>query len=532
MEPSKSDIHTIFKRLKSIKSNKLCFDCRSNNPTWASVTYGVFLCIDCSAVHRSLGVHLTFIRSTQLDTSWTWPQLRAMQVGGNANATAFFRQHNCLTNDANAKYNSRAAQLYKDKVKQQASAAMRKYGTELHIEEIAHMYSPDKKEGDFFQELTKVDEKASFIQNTTTSVPINNGKTQAASTNKAVQEDDDPDAVPDVSAALGTSPSKVKAEPRKSTIGTRKPTSAKKGLGAKRGMGAQKVKTDFKALESQAMAADKMKEDSVKQKIKTKEDEEQQMASMRLAYQDMSVQMKKQEEKMKNVDPNKAKQMERLGMGYVGAGRSGVSHSAMSDMQTIDQVNPVKSKSKFKSSSSRDFFDDYDSGFSSKNSSRGYSSKSSRNYDDDEDNDDDDDNYKSKDSEWEIIDRTSTKPKTYDKVMPIESGFSKTSRSRKEPVQVSEPAGDLNKKYGNAKSISSDQFFGGDKIDEKANMTRFEGSASISSDDYFHGGSSSRRNPGGPDMGAVKDSMKEGVTQVAGKLSKMANGLMSSIQMW
>lgn len=63
-------------------NNSKCFDCDNMPAHWASVTNGIYLCMDCSGEHRGFGVGVSFIKSVTLD-QWTQDQVNLMKAGGN-----------------------------------------------------------------------------------------------------------------------------------------------------------------------------------------------------------------------------------------------------------------------------------------------------------------------------------------------------------------------------------------------------------------------------------------------------------------
>uniref|UniRef100_A0A8C5FND7 Arf-GAP with coiled-coil, ANK repeat and PH domain-containing protein n=1 Tax=Gadus morhua TaxID=8049 RepID=A0A8C5FND7_GADMO len=68
--------------VQAIAGNKQCCDCGEAGPDWASINLGITLCIVCSGIHRSLGVHFSKVRSLTLD-SWEPELIKLMCELGN-----------------------------------------------------------------------------------------------------------------------------------------------------------------------------------------------------------------------------------------------------------------------------------------------------------------------------------------------------------------------------------------------------------------------------------------------------------------
>ncbi|KAG2249092.1 hypothetical protein Bca52824_088720 [Brassica carinata] len=70
--------------------NRVCADCSAPDPKWASANIGVFICLKCCGVHRSLGTHISKVLSVTLD-EWSDDEVDSMiEIGGNASANSVY----------------------------------------------------------------------------------------------------------------------------------------------------------------------------------------------------------------------------------------------------------------------------------------------------------------------------------------------------------------------------------------------------------------------------------------------------------
>ncbi|MED6173338.1 ADP-ribosylation factor GTPase-activating protein agd3 [Stylosanthes scabra] len=79
--------------LRKVCGNDRCADCGAPEPDWASLNLGVLVCIECSGVHRNLGVHISKVRSLTLDVKvWEPSVISLFQSLGNTFANSVWEE--------------------------------------------------------------------------------------------------------------------------------------------------------------------------------------------------------------------------------------------------------------------------------------------------------------------------------------------------------------------------------------------------------------------------------------------------------
>ena len=160
--------HPDIPEILQIPGNSACCDCNSEKPKWASLNNGVFLCLKCAGIHRSLGVEISTIRSLQID-SWTDKQILYLSKGGNEKFKKFLSEYQIDSkSQIDLKYKSKAADYYRKSLKNEIEKTteielikpnlevgkeiidIKKGQEEVNNSNVIGAYNEQKKEEGFF----------------------------------------------------------------------------------------------------------------------------------------------------------------------------------------------------------------------------------------------------------------------------------------------------------------------------------------------------------------------------------------------
>lgn len=106
-----------FRKQMEDPGNNICCDTGADGAVWASISHGIYLSIGAAGVHRSLGVKVSFVQSTTMD-SWRPVHLRMMELGGNQRFHDFLREQGIPEDmPTREKYSTCAAKWYRENLK-------------------------------------------------------------------------------------------------------------------------------------------------------------------------------------------------------------------------------------------------------------------------------------------------------------------------------------------------------------------------------------------------------------------------------